>query len=62
MRLRHLVGVFTDMGTSVDAAHSIARGERYETEDKKQLDAIAFAGTLLALISYLVWFVATLLG
>jgi hypothetical protein len=27
---------------------------------KKKLDTIAFAGTLLALIGYLVWFFATL--
>ena len=26
--------LFTDRGTSVDAAHPIARGERYETEDQ----------------------------
>jgi len=36
MRRRHLVGLFTDRGTSVDAAHSIARGERYEGEDQEK--------------------------
>jgi len=29
---------------------------------KRPLDTIAFAGTFLALLSYLVWFVATLPG
>jgi len=34
LRWRHLVDVITDRGTSVDAAHPIARGERDETEDQ----------------------------
>jgi hypothetical protein len=36
LRRRHLVDVFTDRGTTVDAAHPIARGERYECEDQEK--------------------------
>jgi hypothetical protein len=35
LRRRHLVDLFTDKGTSVDAAHPIARGERYASEDEE---------------------------
>jgi hypothetical protein len=38
LRRRHFVDVFTDRGTSADAAHPIARGARDESEAQKGLE------------------------
>jgi hypothetical protein len=47
LRRRHLVDVFTDRGTSADAAHPIARGGRYESEDDETVRYDRICGSVV---------------
>ena len=62
LRRWHLVDVFTDRGTSADAAYPNEPEENaMRQKSKKKLDTIAFTGALLAFIGFLLaWFLATL--
>jgi hypothetical protein len=54
------VDLFTDGDASADAGYQIAEENAMGPKTKEKMDRIAFAGAMLAIGGYLVWFFTTL--